>query len=338
MRGRMNVQNSPTWREWLGQRIADPQERKRITKALGVVPLTLTRWVNGGASPRKQTLYRLLDCVPDQREHLLALYQREFPDMVSLIREEEMNPLENPVVPHSFYRRILHTLTTTPQQLIFHAIGDLILQEALKQLDPERKGMSVVVARCMPARPGKGVRSLRECLGRGTAPWPESLNQQMVFLGAESLAGAAVSSGHIRVNQALKKNYGQWPGYYSEWEESAVAAPILRSGCVAGCLSVASVLPDYFVSQRLDLIEQYAELLQLIFTPDEFIEIEQCHLQVMPQASYQSDILATFRHRLYELMRANVQVKQPLSLLEIEQAVWQLLEEELLERPAMPGE
>lgn len=189
----MNIQNSQTWREWLGQKISDPQERKRITKALGVVPLTLTRWVSGEASPRKQTLYRLLDCIPEQREYLLTLYQKEFPDMVSLIREEEMNPLENPVIPHSFYRRILHTLTTTSPQLIFHAIGDLILQEALKQLDPDRKGMSIVVARCMPAFPGKGVRSLRECLARGTAPWPESLNQQMVFLGAESLAGAAVS-------------------------------------------------------------------------------------------------------------------------------------------------
>lgn len=198
--------------------------------------------------------------------------------------------------------------------------------------------MSIVVARCMPALPEKGMRSLRECLGRGTAPWPESLNQQMVFLGAESLAGTAVSSGHMQVNQALKKNYGQLPGYYSQWEESAVAAPIMRAGCVSGSLSVASAQPEFFVPQRLDLIEQYAELLPLIFAPEEFIEMERCHLQIMPQASYQSELLATFRRRLYELMRVNVQAKEPLSLLEIEQAVWQQLEEELLNLAVMHGE
>ena len=70
--------NKPqTWRELLGDCIADSYERKRIASELGVNAMTLTRWVKHETDPRPQSLRRLLTVLPQYRNLLLELIDKE---------------------------------------------------------------------------------------------------------------------------------------------------------------------------------------------------------------------------------------------------------------------
>ena len=159
------MQEQPTWRDVLGSVIQDPQERRRIATELGINPVTLTRWVNKDASPRPQSLQRLLKALPQHRKVLLELVVNEFEGFAT----EAEDLLHR--IPSEFYNRVLRTLATIPKVLRFQSLCDLILQQALEQLDPQRIGLAIIVVRCMlPSQEGK-IRSLRESVGRGTQPW-----------------------------------------------------------------------------------------------------------------------------------------------------------------------
>src|SRR5205085_8873280 len=97
-------------------------------------------------------------------------------------------------IPSEFYGRVFSARSATNETLHFWSISNLILQQALGQLDPDRLGMAITVVRCMPPSNGNKVRSLRESVGQGTPPWNGDLEQQAMFLGAESLAGYAVTT------------------------------------------------------------------------------------------------------------------------------------------------
>src|SRR5205823_8355543 len=111
------------------------------------------------------------------------------------------------------------------------------------------------------------VLSLRELMGRGTPPWTRELEHQAIFLGAESLAGHVITSGHLEANQNLQNKNSLSAGYRGPWEMSAAAIAITSMGKVAGSLLVSSSQPDYFLPTRCKLIEQYAELIALAFDP-----------------------------------------------------------------------
>lgn len=321
------MQDQPTWREVLGSVIQDPQERRRIAHELGINPVTLTRWVNKEANPRPQSLQRLLKALPQHRKVLLELVVNEFEGFTT----EAEDLLRK--IPSEFYNRVLRTLATIPQVLRFSSLCDLILQQALEQLDPQRSGLAIIVARCMPpSREGK-IRSLRESMGRGTQPWEDKLDQQAILLGAESLAGHAVTLGHPVANQNLSESKGFDPGYHGLWEESATAAPIMLEGNVAGCLLVSSTQPNYFLPSRQALIESYADLVALTFEPWEFYETKYIELGLVPLQEVQQAYLSGFRQRLSETMMQAVRDHHPLSLAQAEQMVWQQFEDELLRMP-----
>lgn len=320
-----------SWREWLAQNIENTQERQRIATELGINPLTLMRWAHGQSNPRPQHLRRLLEIFPEQRQLLITLIQQEFPDFSAPPAENSLTN-ESSTIPVEFYTRVLHTLATLPKELYFWSLGDLILQEALQQLDPHRLGMAIMIAQCMPPLHGH-IRSLREVMGRGTPPWESSLEQQLAFLGAESLAGYAVISAHLVTNQNLRKSSGRASGYASGWEESAAAAPIMHAGEIAGCLLVSSTQPDYFLPHRCTLIENYAELFALVVEPGEFYKTEQIALGLVPSAEEQRPYFSGFRQRVLQKMteaRGNQHIITPI---QAEMLVWQEIEGELLQRP-----
>jgi transcriptional regulator with XRE-family HTH domain len=321
------MQELTTWRDLLGSVIQDPQERRRIANELGVNPVTLTRWVNKEASPRPQSLQRLLNALPQHRKALLELVVNEFEGFAT-DAEDSLHR-----IPSEFYIRVLHTLATIPQVLRFSSLCDLILQQALEQLDPQRLGLAIIVVRCMlPSQDGK-IRSLRESMGRGTHPWEGKLDQQAILLGAESLAGHAVTLGHPVTNQNLSESKSLSPGYHGLWEESATAAPIMLEGNVAGCLLVSSTQPNYFLPSRQTLIESYADLIALAFEPWEFYEAKYIELGIVPFQEVQQAYLAGFRQRLTEIMLQAARNHHSLTITHAEQVVWQQFEEELLRLP-----
>jgi len=323
------MQESPTWRDFLGRIIQDPQERRRLANELGINPVTLTRWVNNESSPRSQSIQRLLKALPQHRKALLELLADDFEGFIGETEDSLSEDLLHKI-PSEFYIRVLHTRATIPKVLRYSSLCDLIMQQALEQLDPKRLGLAVIVVRCMPpSREGK-IRSLRESLGRGTPPWEVNLDQQAILLGAESLAGHTVSLGHPIVNQDLSENTSMAPGYHGLWEESAVAAPILLEGNVAGCILVSSTQPNYFLPSRQTLIESYADLIALAFEPDEFYDTRQIELGLVPFQDVQRSYLSGFRQRLNATMLQATKNQQPLTIFQAEQIVWQQFEEELL--------
>ena len=319
-----------TWRELLGQSINDSPERQRIANELGVNPVTLTRWIKGEGNPRPQHLGRLLDALPMRRELLLTLIKEEFEDF-TIAGGDYSLASESAAIPIEFYARVIHTRATLSKELHFWSLCDLILRQALQQLDPHRLGMAIIVVRCMPPSHGQKVRSLREVIGCGTPPWERSLEQDLILLGAESLAGYAVSLGHLIVNQKLREESSWAPGYPVKWEESAAAAPILFAGGIAGSLLVSSTQCDYFLPSRCALIESYAELIALAFEQEEFYEEQQIALGAVPSYEEQRSYFSRFRQRVLDIMMQAKSSQQSMTFVQAELLAWQQLEEELLQ-------
>jgi hypothetical protein len=258
-----------------------------------------------------------------------VLIQKEYPDFSATIRDEATS-IELAVIPAEFYNRVLYTIASTSKDVLFRLLTDMILQQALKHLDPNRLGMAIIVARCMPPSGENKVRSLRESVGRGSPPWGDNLEQQSILLGAESLTGYAVMSLHLAVNQNLRDERMHAVGYRGQWEESAAATPIKRCGGVAGGLLVSSTQPDYFVPARCMLVEQYAALLALAFHCEDFYEPERIELGLVPSAQEQRSYFSGFQQRVLQLMREATREQRPMPYNQAEQIVWQQIEEELL--------
>ena len=328
------MQEATTWRELLGSIIQDPQERRRLANELGINPVTLTRWVNNESSPRSQSIQRLLNALPQYRKALLDQLIDEFGGFIAGTEGSLTEDLLYKI-PSEFYIRVLRTRATIPEVLRFSSLCDLILQQALEQLDPNRVGIAVTVVRCMPPSADKKIRSLRESVGRGTPPWESNLDQQAILLGAESLAGHTVSLGRLVVNQDLSEKQSLSPGYHGQWEESAAAAPIMLEGKVTGCLLVSSSQPNYFQQSRQTLIESYADLIALAFDAVEFYDTRLIELCLVPYQVVQKAYLSSFRQRLSETMIQATKNQQPLTIFEAEQIVWQQFEKELLGLPSV---
>jgi len=88
--------------------------------------------------------------------------------------------------------------------------------------------------------------------------------------------------------------------------------------------------PDYFTPDMHRLIEQYAELLALIFMPEDFYDWECITLAVMPPPEAQTPLLATFRTRLIQVINQAQQAHESLTLAQAERLVWKQIEEALI--------
>jgi len=322
-----HMQNPLTWRALLGMVIKDPQEKQRLANELKVSQLTLSRWATNETKPRLHNLHLLVKALPEYRASLLTLLASEYEEFATTSEVKEEAEKE---IPSAFYARVFQANAGLTPSLRSWQIRDIILQQALEQLDPECQGMAIIVVQCMPPTTERIVRSLREVMGRGLPPWSRDLEQHAILLGAESMVGYVVTTGRPITNQNLKRDQGIFPAYRAQWEESSTAHPILRGNLIAGCLLVSSTQPDYFFPERLTLIQSYADLLVLSFAPEEFYELERIQLSVMPQYDIQRIHLATFQERVYRIMQEAARKNEPVNGVQAEQLAWQELEGELI--------
>jgi len=323
------VERPSSWRSLLSQKIQDPRERQSLAKALKVNAVTLLRWAQNTSNPRYQHLRRLLDLVPEERAVWLELLQAEFPDFLPLGEGTEAKD-ETLFIPSRVYAEVFSKYVMLPRIQRSWCIIEIVLQNALKQLAPQRRGMAVTLVKCMPPVNGR-IRSLREYIGYGYTPWKDNLEQQAVFLGMESLAGYVVSSCHPRMIQNSKEYTGILPGKWDKWERSAAAYPIFRADRVAGCLLVSCAEPNYFTTARLKLIEHHAELLVLAFEAHEFYELQAIQLKMMPKYTVQDEHLKHFRARVNQLIQEEGRKGRALEMKQAEQEMWKIFENELLE-------
>ncbi len=316
------------WREFLGSIITNNvAERDRIANEIGVHPVTLTRWVTGESSPRPHNLRQLVRSLPkQQRGQLLSRLEAVYSDIADFDLDSSIQE-----IPYKFIMEVLEARANISDRQRSWSITRMILQEALHQLDPENIGLSITVVKCMPPRDGR-IRSLRETLGVGTAPWGGDLEEKSLLLGAESLAGHVTVSCRTEHIGDLRSNKTYLPAYQEEHEVSAMACPIMYGCRIAGCLSLSCVQPDYFASElRLSLVRGYANLLALAFEPADFYSPEVLALHILPPGKVQQRYFAGFRQRVIQLMQDAIRTNKRLTNPEAEQIVWQEIEAALIQ-------
>ncbi|QBD82743.1 hypothetical protein EPA93_44980 [Ktedonosporobacter rubrisoli] len=318
----------PPWSSVLQGIIKSPNERQRLSTALGVTSMTLTRWASGESKPQKNHLVQLIKVVhPNYRQELLDALALQYPDIQAWLKEASIDE-----IPSEFFVNVLNIRTTTTESLRFWRIAEVVLKQALTQLDPNNLGMAVKVVQCMPpSRDGK-IRSLRERVGKGTSPWTADLEHDVLFLGLESLSGYAVEVRHFVNDDDLRENK-ETPRLQDTYEMSAAAHPIRFEGRIAGCLLASSTQLAYFTQQRLHLLETFSNLIALAFDKAEFYSPHLLELRALPDPKIQRPLLATFRQRVTKKFQAALHEHHYLNNAEVELQVWQELEEILLDMP-----
>ncbi|MBV9689088.1 MAG: hypothetical protein JO202_05185 [Ktedonobacteraceae bacterium] len=327
--GRKDTYEAQTWRELLGIITRDAREKQRIAEELGIRTITLGRWISGESDPRSQNLRRLLEVVPHYREQLFDLIREEegFEEFVEKTQHDPSKEIHT-----EFYDKVLVALATSAPHLRFWSICNLVFQQAIGQLDPERLGIVMWVIRCMPpSGPHKKVRSLREVIGMGTPPWGGNLEQKGVFLGAESLAGNVVALFRPAVIENLDEEYSL-PATRMEYEKSAAVYPLLYAGRIAGVFLISSTQYNYFLSRsRSALVQGYADLLALALDPEDFYAPKDIALSMMRPEQEQKKLFVNFRQRVANRMIEASRKGEYLNNLQADALVWQQLEDELLQ-------
>ncbi len=321
-----------TWRALLEYIIKNPAERQRIAQAVQVNPITLGRWARNESQPRPENLVALGEAISSEFSATFAqLLVQEFP----LHAQTPLPPRPDDALPSAtFYANFLNSYVTTSPPLFPQALHDLIFQEAIERLDPDRVGLAISVVSCVLPHHGKIVRSLREIDGRGTPPWQDDIAHRSMFLGLESLAGASVSLFRSLSFQGEKEPFTLLPPADDGYEQSAAASPISRQSKIAGCLVVSSTQPRYFSSERIQLIEHYAHLLALAFEPHQFVMHQDIQLHLMPRYEMQIPLLRGFQQRVTHKFVQATQKNQPIILQDTYEQVWQDIEEDLIKLPS----
>jgi hypothetical protein len=318
---------SASWHDLLRQIVSNAAERERLANEIGVRPITLNRWISGESRPRPNNVRQLVRALPQQyRSQFLSLFKGEQP----VASEPALVDVDEEIT-YEFIMQVFDTYAMIPDALRFWTICRMVIQHALRRLDAERVGMMITVVQCMPPSQNGKVRSLRESVGQGTPPWESELEPKSLFLGAESLAGYAVTTCYPRAVQDLTTDTNLFPSYRMEPEMSALACPLLYANRVAGCVLFASTQPNYFLSQsRVSLARDYTQLIALAFEPDDFYSLESIQLHMMPSPALQQDYFATFRQRVHQIMVEASRTQRLLNSIEAERIAWQQLEDELI--------
>jgi transcriptional regulator with XRE-family HTH domain len=319
------VTTPPGWSVVLQNILKTPGERQRLSSILGVTTMTLSRWASGESRPQRPHLIHLMQVLPNQqRQELMEAFEKLFPDIQSWLAEEDSEQ-----IPSSFFAQVLNLRTTTTESLRFWRISELVLKQALSQLDPNTMGMAVKLIQCMPPGPDGKIRSLRERAGKGTPPWTADLEHDVLFLGLESMSGYTTEVRHI-VNASDLRKSRSFPSFQDTYELSAAAHPIRFEGRIAGCLLASSTQVDYFTPSRLNLLMTFSDLIALAFDKSDFYAPQQIALRLIPKPKVQRPILATFRQRVTEKFQEAMYQHKQLSNGEIELHVWQDIENELI--------
>jgi len=157
------------------------------------------------------------------------------------------------------------------------------------------------------------------------------MEQQAMFLGAESLAGNVVTLCRPGIIQDMDADHTLMPYARDPQEKSSAVYPILYAGSIAGAILVSSKQRNYFLSQaRNSLIQKYADLLALAFEPEDFFHPDQIALHVMPNFEEQKQYFSQFRQLFADTMIHAASRNQPTNNIQADWTVWQRLEENLL--------
>jgi transcriptional regulator with XRE-family HTH domain len=316
------------WRELLGQATRNTQEKHRLAREVGIKPITLKRWVSGESRPRVENIRRLARALPaGLSERFLSLVGAEFP---SLLQENAAQAQIVPEISADLYAQVMQTYAQTPPSLAYNALYELIFSHALEHLDPEKRGMSLLLVGCVPAVEGQKVRCLRQLRGMGTPPWERDLSRKTLFLGSESVAGSVVMSYHGALLSSREFTVVT-PAHWTDYEQSAIASPILRQTRVAGALLASSVRPHYFNRAHQSLLDLYAHLAVLLFRPEEFYEPAAIALGAMPAPVRQVALVENFEQRVSLVLEQTRQQGMVLTIQQARQCAWQDIAEELLD-------
>jgi hypothetical protein len=328
MTGSKDINDTSSWRYVLQHATKTSIERQRLAEEMGVNAAALTKWINNEAYPQRPHLVRLIQAIPKPyRQDLIRALEREYPYVQLWLRDDSSNE-HNEQIPPSFFAQVLNTRATITEPLRFSRIADMVLSQALSQLDPKKVGMAITFAQCMPPSHENKVRSLRERVGKGTSPWQADLNELSALLGSESLAGHAIEVRHVVNVHDLSKDKVTL-AYQADYEVSAAATPIWFSGRIAGSLLASSTQIGHFTQHRLTLLETFSDLLSLALKESDFYSLDQIELRVMPYPEEQRDTLLSFRDRAQKaLRRAEVR-----NVVDAELQAWKEIEEILMYMP-----
>jgi len=337
-----------TWRMFLDDlcRRMKADQKRAFAHDVDVSQATINRWRRGEDWPKTRNLERLLAILSEgDRERMLSL-MREDPKVWLLLptevrgRHEPLDAtssLRNLDLDH-FCLNVLRLQRDSPDP--FWQLSGAILRECLKHLEthPVQVGMEIVVALCMPPRGGK-VRSLRAAVGMGTSPWRGDLHPKDYYLGINSLAGYVVTTRRGDMVPDLAQQSFRTPAPFLTHERSAAAFPIMRVANgpsaemnIAGALIASSFQQEYFIPERLDILEVFADIIRLALYNDEFTFYPSSLIELLPIPSWsiQRVLLEPFWERVTaESTRAMVEGNE-LSLGEIEEQVRAYIEDELI--------
>jgi hypothetical protein len=323
----MESQGEPkNWREFLGQIIAKPKAKEQLAKALRVRPVTVQRWVEGPSRPREGHIRALVKHLPSETYPLfMRLLLRDYPELLQDYLPEEHLSAH---IPSEFYTRVLSNLALTPQPLHRLSMQDLVCQQALEHLDPDRRGLAISLVVCVPPRPAHKVRSLWKIGGLATPPWSYNLGERPMFLGAESLAGYAVQQMRPYVINT-KEEMTFFPAAWTEFERSVAAFPLLLRARIIGGLIVSSTQEFFFTEQRLSILEGYSYLASCIFEQEETYDVQEIELEVMPAYPQQLPYFRDYGQRVSQKYVEAARREEHLTLQQARQLVWQEIEESL---------
>jgi transcriptional regulator with XRE-family HTH domain len=313
------------FRAYLRELLRDAQVKKAIEERTDISARTLARWISGETEePDRKRLASLLRALPQYRESLLSTIIKTLPDFAAPLLDQTNNLAED--LPVEFWVRLVEIIATTPKNLHFTTIVQLLFLHLQTTLDPQRLGLHFYVIQCSPpSSPAHPVRSLRVIAHMKAHQALLTSSGEYFFFGAESLSGYSVSTCSAaivhNVHQEQRLPVVRLPG-----EASVAAYPIQRGGAVAGSFVVTSPQPDFFTQRLQYLLHIYAYLLSLAFETDQFYDPERIRLRPMPAMSQQEPYIAHFHEQVLSLLQ-----RDPfLSRSQAERNVWQQIEEVLL--------
>lgn len=234
-------------------------------------------------------------------------------------------------IPSSFYDHVLEMISSLPAEQMQWSACNVIFQHALEALDPRQDNVAVFITQCVPPLNSNKVRSLRQIMGAGVAPWGGKVEgYASSFLGANTVPGQVVSLAHAITVQNYQEPREE--GYESQSGiVSSCTYPLMRTGLIMGTFGATSILPEYFTPPRQALIQEYAHLVSILFPPDVFYAQRNIGLRIMPPAVVQLPHTAIIRRRIAQILSENTHRNVTLTNAQAERLAWQHLEEEMLQ-------
>jgi len=320
----MSEQDWDVFRVLVKEILHDGPTIEVITQRAEISSRTLARWTSGETKePDKKHLYRFLQIVPSYQERLLAAIRKALPDFEAPLLDNSNDLLDD--LPIDFWIRLHEANAKIPNNLRFTSIINIIFTQLQPSLDPQRIGIQLTVAQCSPpSSSDQTIRSLREVAKTRTAQSLLESVSDILFLGAESLAGYSVSTSKPYVVQNIQEEQAV-PVRRTKDEQSAAAYPIQRGGYIAGCFLVSSPNPHFFSSRLQSLLQVYAYFLALAFDQDLFYDPKRIRLRPMPEEDIQRRSIADFQDRVLKRLRQDISLNR----IQAEMLVWQQIEAEL---------